>query len=417
MARRVVRWASFLALVLLFGWAIPARAQGVITIESDVNVVYGEQLTFRAFVTTGQAIEQAILIVNVGRRDTQRWTAELIATDSGVEARVVLSPTQLDMPPTAPIRFTWEVVTVGGASTGSSEVFVGYEDGSLDWQEGTSNGVTVVVAANLSGQMIQTTVAQSLAVIQDATGEPAEGDLRLYVYPDLGSLERALALHGREAGGWYPGYVDPTVETVLVAASANLSQFESDLGYQLTRYTLASHAGTAFPTWYREGIALWLFAASDPTLNAQVGATSWEAWASLEELCAAEVDAMAPADRALVAGQSREVIEYIDEQYGRSQLRALYSAYAAGLTCNAGVELALGIPLAQLDGQWRSSPGASVLAATTSPNATGWLMMWAISLLLAGLFIAPRPAQGHQRPDVDFLIGPATGKHPTIDQT
>jgi hypothetical protein len=61
----------------------------------------------------------------------------------------------------------------------------------------------------------------------------------------------------------------------------------------------------------------------------------------------------ADGDLALLAyAQSDALVQYIQEQYGVSGLQSLINAYDQGVSCERGVEVALGLSLQELETEW-----------------------------------------------------------------
>jgi hypothetical protein len=126
---------------------------------------------------------------------------------------------------------------------------------------------------------------------------------------------------------------------------------------------------------------------------------------SLDTLCSPSFAALTPHDAALAYAQSESLMRYIFQRYGASQITALMNAYADGLECSEGVELALGIPLNELERQWQASLAQGVTQGPrASASAIPWLIVWGVSFVVALLFVAPQPATHDGRPLFDTKI-------------
>jgi hypothetical protein len=57
----------------------------------------------------------------------------------------------------------------------------------------------------------------------------------------------------------------------------------------------------------------------------------------------------------LAYAQAESFTSFLIEKYGQTKLLALAKAYGDGLDCSQGAQRALGLPLGQLEADWRAS--------------------------------------------------------------
>jgi hypothetical protein len=72
----------------------------------------------------------------------------------------------------------------------------------------------------------------------------------------------------------------------------------------------------------------------------------------------------------------------VDETYGTSSLQGIIQAYADGLTCEQGVERALGLPLAQLEQHWRQAVLGEKTTSMAFQNILPYLLLLLIVLII-----------------------------------
>jgi hypothetical protein len=98
-------------------------------------------------------------------------------------------------------------------------------------------------------------------------------------------------------------------------------------------------------------------------------------------------------DRARLAyAQSASIVRFIQENYGRSTIGRLVTAYADDLSCERGVRRTLGISLSSLESQWRKSLGTNPQNAILLRQAMPWLLLVLVSIPLLILVLVARPS-------------------------
>ncbi len=126
---------------------------------------------------------------------------------------------------------------------------------------------------------------------------------------------------------------------------------------------------------------------------------------SLETLCASNFSSLPPHDATLAYAQSESAVRYITNRYGMSQIRALVTAYADGLSCSGAVERVLGISLTTLETQWHGELARSVASTPRQEvSLAPWIVAWVVSVVLALLFISPQPHSPEEESAYDTRV-------------
>jgi hypothetical protein len=390
-----------------------AQGTGSVQIEQAVSATYGVSLTFRAHAISQTPLNGARLTIQIANRDS--LYSEAVPLTGGTEISVLhaISPGDIRLPPFALLTYYWDLQDENGQQYRSEPQIMRYEDTSVPWEWAVDKQGNIVVHSDGRDPEISRAALDIAGnALRDATrlvGTAVEEEIHVYVYPELVQMASSLRLHQLEVQDWVAAYALPEQRVVMVTAAPGpevLVNLQRDLPHEITHIVVALAAGEhtdSVPGWFNEGLALMSAAEPDPTLYSTLEAAmsnGGRSLLSLETLCAPNFSSLPPRQAALAYAQSESTMRYISDRYGTSQVRALTSAYANGLSCEAGVEQALGLSLDELQKQWQSNLART---ASRSPQKEGgllpWLIVWAVSAGLALLFVAPQPYQpGEARP-------------------
>jgi hypothetical protein len=84
----------------------------------------------------------------------------------------------------------------------------------------------------------------------------------------------------------------------------------------------------------------------------------------------------------LAYAESDSFISYLRKTYGTTDLQALVHSYSNGLSCDQGAVHVLGMPLAQLDLQWRQPVLGEKVAGLAFQNLLPYLVFLMLMLLI-----------------------------------
>lgn len=398
---------SALAIVTLL--AAPSRAHAQETPLTDVEhweiVTYGEAISFNLRASAPVPLVRGALVVR-GEHLADPYRVEVpFAPGQRVELSHSVPVADLRLPAFARLQVQWVFQDEAGSPYATAPVALSYADNTVPWAWAvqTQGGVTVYTdgaspdVANAALSTAVTAAAQTRRVL----GVASVAEIHVFVYPELSQLVQALRLHGENVQDWVAAYAIPAYRVALVAASPGpegIASLRRDIPHEVTHLVLAEAAGpeaARIPGWFAEGLALLGAPEADPTLSRVLHeAADRGTLLPLEALCAPRFTGLAADDTALAYAQSESVMRYIDHRFGAAYTQRLLAAYADGMDCQAGVQRALGISLAQLESQWHNDL-LSQAARTPQNNlsAVPWLIVWFVSLGLALLFVAPQPSR------------------------
>jgi len=378
--------------------------------------MYGDRLHFHVEASANATLLGARLTVEVARTD--RIFSEIVDLTPGqtISASHELLASALRLPPFAEIAYYWDFQDQNGVTYHTPPETLWYEDTLVpwDWQAVTQADVTVltdgrsepVAAAALD------IATQTLTQVERMLGTRYEGQMRIYVYPDLTAMANTLRMHGLQIQDWVAAYAIPTQQTAIVTASEGptlADTLQRDVPHEVSHLVLAQVAGNAadsVPGWFNEGMALNATGGFDPTLQSVlVEAKADHQIIPLSDLCAPSFVSLPPQSAELAYAQSASVFQFVSERYGTAKIRELLQAFRNGASCDSAVQQSLGISLAQLESQWHNGTVEQTTDLPTSGSITLWIVIWAVSAGLALLFLAPQTLRSRdsdeEPPDMD----------------
>lgn len=389
-----------------------AQSTNTVQVEQSVSATYGTSLTFTMRASAATTLMGARLTIQVANSDKLYSESVPVVPGTTITASHKVTTESIQLPPFALLTYYWDFADDSGQEYRSEPQTMRYEDTSVPWQWAVVSQNNVVVHTDGTDLAFSNTVldvaTDALKEASRAVGVAVEDEIHVYVYPELAQLASSLRLHERQVQDWVAAYALPDQRIALVSAAPGPEQFvnlQRDLPHEITHLVVAVAAGEnadSVPGWFNEGLALMSAPEPDATLYDVLQTATREGTQSLhplETLCAPNFSSLPPRQAALAYAQSESVMRYVSDRYGTSQVRGLMAAYADGLSCEGGVELVLGITLTELEKQWHNNLGRSVAQSSNEevPLLT-WLIVWAISIGLALLFIAPQPYRPEEQP-------------------
>lgn len=352
----------------------PTR-QGGIVLE-NVGAVYrfGEQIIFSATVRTSSPLQSASIVIFDEGYGVTRVQPLAVAAD-GV-TQFIFDARQNALQPFALLRWHYEFVLTGGEFLQSETFSLRYDDNRFAWQKVEANGLRVFWYAGDStfAQSALNAALAGVRAINEVFPVDLSPPLDIFIYPS----QNDLAFLGAET--WTAGHANPSLGVVLVAVEPGLEQslhMERRIPHELMHVLLYRHIGAGYdnlPAWLREGLATLVeinpSAEYDRVL---LEARTRNALIPLLDLCASFPTQ--PDSAFLAYAEARSFTVYLRNTYGSSKLLELARAYADGVACERGVEVAYGASLAQLELRWRESALGENVWATALRNMLPYLIL------------------------------------------
>jgi len=371
---------------LFFGFAEQVKAQESIEV-TDVRVGhdFGEEIRFSARVEAPSPIKEVLLIF----RDVNEENTRIIPLVPDDEGRVsyTYDASKNLLRPFAKISLWYQVTLENDESKTSKKYSIIYADNRFDWEMREDEMLRVYWnSGDETFGLAALDVARSgLKEIQTLFPTPLDEPIDIYIYASSVDLQNALFMGGET---WIGGHASPALGIVFVAIAPGEQEqifMQKKIPHELAHILLYRHIGENYnrlPTWLNEGLASIAEQYANPDHElALKRAVENKALIPIDELCVPFPREHSQAS--LAYAESESFTRYLQNNYGTSGLDDLITAYADGLSCEKGVEDALGRSLTYLDANWQES----VLGA--NPFGVAWRALSPYVLLLALLLATP----------------------------
>lgn len=364
------------AAVLYLGLGGTAVAQTE-SLNSRVEVAYGQKATFRLTGQIDAEIEQIELFIHTAHAATPLSVSVRFTQDpSQLVAGYDLDPTLANLPPFADVTYWWELVTADGTIFTVPKARFAYADDRFAWRTLSREDIIVHWTGNddALGRLAWDITAESRQVLDQTLPPTAVSPLNVYIYPSTADLRAGLRLAGRD---WQNEHTDPDLGVLLVTA-VNLLTAEADLSqsipHELAHLRLHRLAPTVqLPYWYKEGLAL--FAEKNNVEGQDLVETAVANDTALTLLTLCTNFPQAEPEKALALAQSRSLLRYIQAQHGDQALRQLGSVYLSGAGCEVGLNQTLDLSLAELNADWLAAQAPQPAWLTFLGQNGIWLLL------------------------------------------
>jgi hypothetical protein len=381
---------TLLILLLLLPSLTVGAESGVQITQPEINYTFGEHLLLETQIQAETPISQVKLFIKPeGETNTITASAPMTTPDR------VIHEVDLNQNPIrafSTISYYYEVFLENGDTFTSPTFTFFYDDNHFDWQMREAGAFRVhwYQGDVEFAQTVLDIAYEGLIKIQSYIPVSQPEQVDIYVYASALDMQSTLLLSGQS---WVAGHADPDLNVIVVSlppGPAQVYETKRQIPHELMHVMLYQRLGPAYrnlPKWLNEGLASIseLFPNPDYQLMLE-NAYENETLISINELCEAfPVDA---SSIQLSYAESTSFTRYLHQQYGNQGVESLLSQYANGLGCERGVEVALGIPLAKLEHDWRrvtfNEHSLNVVFETLSP----WLLLCALVLITpTGLII------------------------------
>jgi hypothetical protein len=381
-----------LALSFLPGAVQSARGQaGIQIVESRVDYDFARQVTILASLQS----EVPILLVTAYLRGQNESQPRSQTTLLDAQGDIVVMFDLADQPLRAFTRVDyWFVIIPQEGEAFASQTFsFTYDDDRFDWQTQVTQPFRVhwyEPNPGLGAAAID--IAQKgLQRIQTLLPVETPDEVNIYVYASAQEMQNALRLGGIR---WVAGHADPELGLMVVSLPPGAEQsweMARQIPHELMHIMLFAYLGEAYrslPVWLNEGLASAAELNPNPDYDVILNkARQKDALLPLADLCQSfPLDA---SGAFLAYAESFNFVYYLYDRYQAEGLQALANSYANGLDCDQGAEQALGVPLSQLEIDWRQEAlGENPLGAAVEELLPWSLLCLAATLAPLGLTLA-----------------------------
>lgn len=368
--------------------ARPAEAQSGIQVQNaEALYQFGEQITFVAMLNTLTPIQSAAIVISDESQSLNRIEPLVVQPDGRLEFR--LDTKQNSLRPFTTVKWNYQFTLPDGSVVQSESFSFRYTDNRFNWQTLESGTLRVnwyQGDANFGQAALNAAQAGLTSISQLLSGGNLAQPVEVYVYANTNDLSATLALGGQN---WAAGHADPALGVVMAVVEPGPQQgitMEERIPHELMHVMLYRSVGAGYrniPAWLREGMATLAETYPNPDYDHVLAdASQGNRLIPLQDLC---VSFPADAGQAFLAyAEARSFTNYLYRRYGSGPtgLLSLIASYASGVDCEHGTERAFGMPLPNLEMNWRSSVLGQNTLLPALGNISPYLVLLCVVLII-----------------------------------
>ena len=376
------RWiiAGMVCLILTgsFGVATAQVEVGDIQVEHQ----FGEYIQFQAEINAGDAVQSVFLFVQPqGQVDTIS-SPPLIPEDGVIQFRI--DPVQERIRTFSTLEYWFETTLENGAVFASPKETYSYDDNRFTWQERSKSPFQAYWHEGDTefGQNILDIAQKGIDQIHTILPVPNPEAVKIYAYANAVDMGATLQLAERN---WVGAHTDPDLGVMVVSLPPGPEQrleMERQIPHELMHILLYQKIGPSYanlPAWLNEGLASIAEIYPNPDyLVLLKSAYEKERLFPISLLCNTF-----PRDAAgayLAYAQAASFTRFLHQEFGSTGLEDLIAAYANGLDCERGIQVAFGSDMTQLELQWRQDTFGERPWSSALTNLAPWLILLAAVL-------------------------------------
>lgn len=324
--------------------------------------------------TSGRSDFPRSLSFNLQAKSTSQISSIRIAYRAGDDpvtsiARVSFSPAfrvdatyPIDLaheyyPPGVTIHYQWIIQDQSGAQLATSWSDLKVTDPRFLWHEQTQGPITVrwYQGDDRFGDAALQAARQALSAAGAAVGTTSFRPVQIFLYGDQNDFRLAL---GRGVDQWVGGQTFPVYRVVLLyAPPTDVAGVQRSIAHEMTHIAMDSTAeegiGT-LPSWLSEGLAMVAEGPMDPPLQqALAEAVRSHRLLSIESLSGNFPDSTQEAT--LAYAESRSLVSYFLQTYGRQKLAVLVQAFRSGATSDEAFRQSTGLATLEFQRAWEAN--------------------------------------------------------------
>ncbi len=333
-----------------------ARAEGLVeVVDQSVEYSFGDEISFQIEYESDQPIESITLSIHAPGLPTFVGAVSIPADGEGYFVYVV---SERPLPAFASISYDYQFILGSGEIVESPDYEFTYLDNRYNWQELIEEPFKIYWyegEITLAQEVLDAALQGQTKALEMLMQPPDSQPIVIFIYGSDEELQSSLAVIGQS---WVSGYADPARSSVVVALPTAVSQpleIQRLIPHEISHILLYRFMGAEFsylPAWLNEGFASQMEIYSLPEYDLVLE----RAYGDRDLIPFLHLCQAFPTDPelALLAyAQSDALVEYIQREYGLPGLQSLIYAYDQGVSCERGVEMALGITLDTLDKEWQ----------------------------------------------------------------
>ena len=350
---------SLILIIIFILLIIPpslVRAQeGIGVADQEVEYTFAEKIIFSLELEGSLEIDSINLIIQTAGYPS--FVGEASITSPG-KAEFVYDLTQRPLPAFSTITYLYHVYLGNGDTYETTSYSFTYLDNRYNWQELIQEPFRIywyegeITLAQEALDVALQAQSQILDILQQPAGDQP---ITIFIYGSEEELQSTLTSLGQF---WVGGHADPALGSVVVALPPAVDQpleIQRLIPHEIAHILLYRFMGAEYgylPAWFSEGFASQMEFYSLPEYDLILEkAYNERGLIPISHICTA-----IPTDSDLARlsyAQADSFLEYIQQEYGVTGIQALILAYDQGVSCERGVEAALGISLENLEKEWK----------------------------------------------------------------
>ena len=380
---------TLILLILFLIITTPLSVQagdGVEILDESVEYTFGGELIFQIEIESEVPVSQITLVLQAP--GIPSFVGEVLFISPG-QAQFVYDLAQRPLPAFSSITYSYHLTLENGESVETPGYSFTYLDNRYNWQELIEEPFHIYWYEGeiILAQEVRDAAVSGLEQVLELLQQPAENKLIvIFIYSSEEELQSTLASVGQT---WVGGHADPGLGSIVVSLPPGVDQpleIQRLIPHEITHILLYRFMGNEYqylPAWFNEGLASQMEAFSHPDYDLVLEKAEGErGLIPFAHLCIAfPVDS----DLALLSyAQSNSMLDYIQREYGVTGIQAMIFAYDQGVSCERGVEVALGITLEELENDWKLDVFSRGRYLTYIFVLSGFLLLL---LIFLGVFI------------------------------
>ncbi len=379
--------AAFLITGVVFFSRIGVAQIAYEVIPEEPEYSFGEKISFKASLESDEIIDEVLLFIQ--NSDDSDLQVHAVSIDNFGNLSTEIDLGEFPLIAFSNPQYWYQVKSVGGEIFTSPRNSFRYADNRFRWRTISGEPFTIHwYQGDLAfGEEVLNVALEGFRNTQELLEIFFPNSLDIYVYENPGAMQAALPEEGQD---WIAGHADPDQGVILVSLPTGPEQrleMERQIPHELMHIALNytdAHAYANLPTWFNEGLASMVELYPNPEYQVLLeNAFESEELLPLSSLCQSFPNG--PQGTLLAYAESASFTKFLFEQYGQPGFNRLMAAYASGMSCERGIEEALGTNLANLEANWRRENFAIITMTRSVQEFLPWVIL--LLVVLAGPII------------------------------
>jgi len=333
-----------------------ALAEGLVeVVDQTVEYSFGEEIAFQIEYESDKPIESITLSIHAPGLPTFVGAVSIPADGEG---NFVYAVSDRPLPAFSNISYDYQFILESDEIVESPEYEFTYLDNRFHWQELIEEPFKIYWyegEITLAQEVLDAALYGQTKTLELLMQPPDSQPIVIFIYSSAEELQTSLTAVGQT---WLSGYADPARGSVVVALPPAVDQpleIQRLIPHEIAHILLYRFLGAEFsylPAWLNEGFASQMEIYSLPEYRLILE----RAYDSRDLIPFLHLCQAFPADpdlARLAYAQSDALVDYIQQEYGLPGLQSMIYAYDQGVSCERGIEMALGISLQTLDQEWQ----------------------------------------------------------------